>query len=747
MDKFVYPTSSDNLTRYRLPVGLMNLAEFIIQIEAMNANINIPIVRKAYEFSNWAHKGQKRASGEPYIEHCLNVAFILAEQHLDGATVAAGMLHDVVEDTDVTIEDLAREFSPEIASLVDAVTKLGYYQFKSRAENQSDYFRKMLISMASDIRVILIKLADRLHNMRTLEFLPHDKQVDIATETREIYAPLAHRFGMAKIKWELEDLSLKYIKPDAYRYLMERIDLTRAEREAYIDEISTTLGRALQEEAVQAEITGRAKHFDSVYRKMVKRQKPFEEIYDLIAIRIVTPTIKDCYHALGVIHNMWTPVADRFHDYIAIPKQNGYQSLHTTVVGPKGRMVEIQIRTPSMHYVAEFGIAAHWLYKEGRHVLDESDRQLSWLREVLDWQKDMTNPEEFMEFLKIDLFQDEVFVFTPNGEIKHLPLGATALDFAFAVHTSVGVHCSGTRVNGRLVPFETVLRSGDEVEIMTSPHAEPSNDWLKICKTTSARTKIRKYLKQKGFEQSLALGREMFERAIKKRNAKLPSDEQLLDAAMALSFTSAEQMFSKLGSGDLAVGALMSKLFPEESAAPAKPSLIKKFVDRARGGKGIKVEGMDSMMFRFANCCSPVPGERIVGFITRGRGLTIHRSDCVNAIILAQEPERKVDVTWDVAAEQSFLVRLAIVVEYRKNILYDITEVMADCDAEVRGAELTSKEAIAVGQFVIEIKNISHFNRVVAAIKKKIPRVVRVERVFGGEGEGSDGHVESDSRN
>jgi len=738
MDSTVFPGRSDNLTKFRFPVGMMNLAEFVIHVEAMNANVNIPVIRKAFEFSNWAHKGQKRASGEPYVEHCLNVAFILADQHLDGDTIAAGLLHDVVEDCDVSIEELAKEFSNEIAELVDGVTKLGAYKLKSQAENQFEYFRKMLISMSHDIRVIIIKLADRLHNMRTLEHLPEEKQISIATETREIYAPLAHRFGMAKIKWELEDLSLKFIKPDVYRYLVEHIDLTRGEREAYIDAISQKLRDALQEEELHVEITGRAKHFDSIYRKMVKRKKPFEEIFDLIAIRVVTPTVRDCYHALGVIHNKWTPVADRFHDYIATPKQNMYQSLHTTVIGPNGRMVEIQIRTPSMHYVAEYGIAAHWLYKEGKHVLDESDKQLSWLREVLDWQKDMTNPEEFLEHFKIDLFHDEVFVFTPGGELKHLPLGSTALDFAFAVHTDVGLRCVGTIVNGKLVPLKTELRSGDEVEVMTKPHAEPSIDWLKICVTPSARSKIRKYLKQKGFEQSLSLGREIFERALKKRSAQPPSDQQLLDASMALSFTSTDQMFSKLGSGDLTITTLMAKLFPTETAEK-KESIIKKFVDRARGGRGIRVAGMDNMMFRFAHCCQPVPGEKIVGFITRGRGLSIHRADCVNAVILAQEPERRVEVSWDVEADQAFLVKLMIVVEYRKNILYDITQVIANNDAEVRGAELqTNKEATATAQFVVEIKNVSHLNRVKSAVRKKIPGVIRIERALGGEADKED---------
>lgn len=716
----------------------MNLAEFVIHVEAMNANINIPIIRKAYEFSNWAHKGQKRKSGKPYVEHCLNVAFILAEQHLDGAAVAAGLLHDVVEDSNVKVDEIAKEFSPEIAQLVDGVTKIGHYHFKSREEDQADYFRKMLISMSRDIRVIIIKLCDRLHNMRTLEFLDKDRQIQIAAETREIFAPLAHRFGMAKIKWELEDLTLKYIKPDVYRYLVERVDLSRTQREEYIKDVSDTLSKALQDDGLVVEITGRAKHFDSVYRKMVKRNKLFEEIYDLIAMRVVTSSIKDCYHALGVIHSLWTPVSDRFHDYIATPKQNAYQSLHTTVVGPNGRMVEIQIRTQAMHYVAEFGIAAHWLYKEGKHDLDESDRQLSWLREVLDWQKDMTNPQEFMEYLKIDLFHDEVYVFTPNGELKHLPQSATSLDFAFAIHSDVGVHCSGTKVNGKLVPFDTALKSGDEVEVMTSPRCEPSLGWLKTCKTTSARAKIRKYLKQKGFEEAVALGKEMFDRAIKKRGVKQPNEEKVLDTAMALSYPSIDQLLFALGNGTLTMATLLTKLYPPDAEAPGQKSLIEKFVDRARGGKGIKVEGLDNMMFRFARCCQPVPGERIVGFITRGRGLTIHRLDCVNAIVAAQEPERRVEVTWDVAAGQGFLARLMVVVEYRKNILYDISEVIANADAEMRGAELKSEEATTVGSFVLEIKNINHLHRVIDAIKKKVKGVIRIERSFGGDGESAE---------
>ncbi|MCK4856451.1 MAG: bifunctional (p)ppGpp synthetase/guanosine-3',5'-bis(diphosphate) 3'-pyrophosphohydrolase [candidate division Zixibacteria bacterium] len=727
--------TDDRLPKYKFPMGLMNLAQFIIHVEAINADVNIPLLRKAYEFSSWAHRGQKRKSGEPYVEHSLNVAFILAEQRLDSATVAAGLLHDVVEDAGITIEVIEKEFSAEIAQLVNGVSKLSAYRYNSREEIQADYFRKMLLSMADDIRIIIIKLADRLHNMRTLEYLDRKRQVQIATETREIFAPLAHRFGMAKIKWELEDLSLKYLNPNVYDELVKRIDESRSDRQAYINEVTSALSKMLREEGLQAEISGRAKHFDSIYRKMAKRKLPFDQIFDLVAVRIITGTIKDCYHTMGVIHNQWTPVNDRFHDYIAVPKQNMYQSLHTTVVGPRGRMVEIQIRTRAMHHVAEYGIAAHWLYKEDKKELDEADRQLAWLHEVLTWQKEMTSPAEFLEYLKIDLFQDEVFVFTPKGELKRLRHGATALDFAFSVHTDVGLHCSGTKVNGRLVPFETLLKSGDEVEVLTSPHAEPSWDWLATCKTSVACAKIRKYLKQKGFEESVRLGKEMLERTLKKKRLKQPSQEQIIDAAMALSFTGADQMFSMVGHGEIDADKLVAKIYPPDTPDHPKESLVKKFVDRARHGQGIKVAGIDNMMFRFARCCQPVPGEKIVGFITRGRGISIHRADCINAIKHAQEPERQVEVSWDVRAGQGFLVKLRVIIEERKNIMADIIEVIASADADIRGAEISSGEAAALGQFIIQIKNINHLNRVMDRIKRKVKGVIEIERSFGSDQE------------
>jgi guanosine-3',5'-bis(diphosphate) 3'-pyrophosphohydrolase len=711
----------------------VNLAEFIIGVESFNANIDIPLIRKAYEFSAKAHSGQFRESKKPYLEHCLEVVFILAEQHLDSATIAAGLLHDVVEDTDVTIEQVKEQFGEEIASLVDGVTKIGELKFKSLEEEQVEYFRKMLLSMAKDIRVIIIKLADRLHNMRTLDSLDREKQKRIAAETREVYAPLAHRFGMAKIKWELEDLSLKYLDPEAYKELVHKVNERIEDREAYIREITEPLERELAKAGIKAEIAGRPKHFDSIYRKMKKRQKPFEEIFDLFAIRIIVDSEGECYHTLGIVHTLWMPVADRFRDYIALPKSNMYQSLHTTVIGPRGKMVEIQIRTHQMHRTAEYGIAAHWLYKEGRRELGESDKQMTWLREVLEWQKDLTNPSEFLEYLKIDLFRDDIFVFTPKGELKQLPKGSTPLDFAYAVHSEIGSHCIGAKVDGRMVPLNTVLSSGQEVEVVTSAHQNPSQDWLKIVKTPKARSKIKHWLRQKGYEESVNLGKEIFERELKKHSLKPPSEQELSDLAMGLNFRGSEAMFFGLGNGSVSLPHILSKLLPPEKQKEAKPSIIKKFVDKARGGaKGIRVGEMGNLMFRFAQCCQPVPGEDIVGFVTRGRGVSIHRSDCPNALQMLSEDERKMEVEWDVGKDQSFMVKLDVLVEDRKNILRDITQAIADTDTNVRGAEIKGGETTAVGSFIIEVKNIDHLNKTLKKIKK-VKGVIRVERSKGAE--------------
>jgi guanosine-3',5'-bis(diphosphate) 3'-pyrophosphohydrolase len=709
----------------------LNLAEFIIGVESFNANIDISLIRRAYEFSAEAHSGQYRMSRKPYLEHCLEVAFILAEQHLDSATIAAGLLHDVVEDTDVTIDRIRKVFGDEIADLVDGVTKISELKFKSQEEEQAEYFRKMLLSMAKDIRVIIIKLADRLHNMRTLDSLERNKQLRIARETRDVYAPLAHRFGMARIKWELEDLTLKYIDSEAYDELVRKISARREDREAYIREITEPLERELKKAGIKAEIAGRAKHFDSIYRKMKKRDKPFEEIFDLFAIRIMVDTEGECYHALGIVHTLWMPVADRFRDYIALPKSNMYQSLHTTVIGPRGKMVEIQIRTHQMHRTADYGIAAHWLYKEGKLKPDESDKHMTWLRDVLEWQKDLTNPYEFLEYLKIDLFRDDVFVFTPKGELKQLPKGSTPLDLAYAVHSDVGHHCIGARVDGKMVPLDMVLSSGQEVEVLTSSHQSPSQDWLKIVKSSRARSKIRHWLRQKRYEESVGLGSAIFERELKKRQTKPPTEQELSDLAMALNFHDFEALLSALGDGNVSVNQIFGKLTSPEKEAGAKPSLIGKFVDRARrSSKGIRIGGMGNMMFHFAGCCQPVPGEDIVGFVTRGRGVSVHRSDCPNALQMMTENGRRIEVQWDATRDQSFMVKLEVLVEDRKNVLRDITQAISDADTNVRGAEIKGGDTTAWGTFIVEVKNIAHLNKTVKKIKK-VKGVIQVERSKG----------------
>jgi len=705
----------------------MNLAEFIIHIESYNANIDIPLIRKAYEFSDRAHAGQRRYSGEPFVEHCLEVAFFLAELHLDSTTIAAGLLHDVVEDTQVTISDLRKEFGDEVAELVDGVTKLSAIQFTSLEEQQVEYFRKMLLSMAKDIRVILIKLADRLHNMRTLEHLPRDKRERIARETRDVYAPLAHRFGINKAKTELEDLSLKYLEPQMYEQLADLVKESKEEREACVQEIVHPLKEALGKDGIMATVHGRAKHLDSIHRKIRIRRVPFEEIYDLLAIRVIVNTERECYHALGIIHAKWKPAPNRFHDYIANPKPNGYRSLHTTVVGPRNRTVEIQVRTHQMHHIAENGIAAHWLYKEGRREMSSDDRQMVWLRDVLDWQKDMTNPAEFIEYLTMDLYSEDIFVYTPKGKLIHLPKGATPLDFAFQVHTEVGLHCAGAKINGRLQPLSTRLNSGDQVEIISNPNRVPSHDWLKLVKTSTARTKIRRWLKQSGFDQSASLGREIVERKLKKSRVKLPDDRTLQEYAEQLNRKSVDDLFAAIGNGSLAARKLVQLINPEEEKDTT--GFVSRVIDRIRRSKGITVQGLDNMMFRFAGCCQPVPGEDIIGFITRGRGVTVHHAECLVAIEIGDRyPERKIAVSWDTGKDQWFVVQLDLLCEDRKWVLRDITQALADSNTNLRGTEMhAAADATAVGHFVVEVSNLSHLNRVIDRIKK-VKGVMSVKR-------------------
>ncbi len=705
----------------------MNLSEFIINVEAFNANINIPLIRKAYEFGEKAHKNQKRFSGEPYISHCLEVALILAEQHMDSTTIAAGILHDVVEDTEVSLEDIEKEFGSEISFLLNGLTKIKNIRYSDYIEKQASYYRKMILAMAEDIRVVIIKLADRLHNMRTLGFMPEEKQLLIASETREVYAPLAHRLGMAKVKYELEDLALRYLHPKDYKEIDEKIKLSQREREAYIRRVINPLYRELYKAGIKAEIFGRAKHYDSIYRKLKKGNRKFEEIYDLLAIRVVTETQEECYHTLGIVHTIWPPVEGRFHDYIARPKSNMYRSIHTTVAGPENRWVEIQIRTHEMHRTAEYGIAAHWLYKEGKDALDEQDKRIVWVRRIMEWQSEMLNPEEFMEYLKIDLFFDDVFVYTPKGELKQLPKGATALDFAFAIHTDIGLHCHIAKINGAIRQLSTELKNGDEVGIITSPRAHPNHDWLSIVRTSKAKSKIRSWLKQQGFQEAMELGKDILERELKKQRIGFPDNDKLLDIAMALDQRDVPSLYAAIGDGRISYQTVINRIIPPSARKPKK-RIISHFIERARKvSKGIKVQGMDSMVFRFAKCCQPIPGDMIIGYITRGRGVSVHRKDCHNIEKLLNDSERRIEVEWDVDDNTAFMVKLDLSVEDRKDIVRDISEAVASVDINVRGIEINKLAPLYNASMVIAIKNLKQLNYAIRKLKA-VKGVYAVER-------------------
>lgn len=706
-----------------------------------NPDMDFDLIERAYAYSDQHHKGQSRKSGEPYLTHLTQVTLTLISLHLDAVTIAAGLLHDVVEDVEgITVEHLEKEFGPEVAALVDGVTKITGLTFQNREDRQAEYFRKMLLSMAKDIRIIMIKLADRLHNMRTLSYLEPEAIERIAAETQDIYAPLAHRFGMAKIKVELEDLSFKYLQPTAYRDIAEKVAQEREAREKYIEDIQQPLVEALKEAGVSATVKGRAKHFYSIHTKMQRRNKSFEDIYDLLAIRVITETVRDCYHVLGIIHTMYTPVFDRFKDYIAKPKMNMYQSLHTTVIALNGEMVEIQIRTKEMDRIAEVGIAAHWLYKENRMEANELDSRTVWLRQALDWQSEMTDPQEFMQFLRMDLYDDAIFVFTPKGDLKELPKDASALDFAFAIHTDIGLHCTGAKVNDRMVPLATPLNSGDTVMVFTSPRQTPSYHWLDIVKTSKAATKIRGWLKKATHEQSVALGEDLLGRELKRLKIKKKPLDDLADLAIGYGLPDVEHLHAAIGRGELAAAQVGQRLIPAEPPeAPTKESMLTKFVDRVRRSTdGVKVRGIDNMMLRFAQCCQPVPGDPIVGFITRGRGVTIHRKDCKNII---DDLDRRLPVDWDVDEQQSFMVGLNVCGYDRPGMLNDITKAITDSDINITHATMNASEGFADGTFTIEVQHLNQLEKVV----KRIGRIKGVEEVRRTVGTGKDGIEESPS--
>jgi len=707
----------------------------IEEIPKYQPGADLNLLTRAYEFSAASHRGQQRASGEPYLSHPLEVATLLVNFKMDVTTVTAGLLHDVLEDTKATKEDLEREFGADIAELVDGVTKIGKLAFSSREERQAENFRKMLVAMARDLRVLMIKLADRLHNMRTLDYLPPDRAKKIAQETLDIYAPLAHRLGMAKVKAELEDLALRALNPEDYVDLQKRVAKRRLEREADINQVIAILERKLSEVGIEAQIRGRPKHFYSIWKKMHDQGREFDEIYDLTAVRVITPSVRDCYGALGVIHSLWKPVPGRFKDFIAMPKVNMYQSLHTTVIGPKGDPVEIQIRTREMHRIAEEGIAAHWLYKEKKSGKDKLDESLLWLRQLIETQQDMKDPREFMDTVRVDLFPDEVYVFTPKGDVKALPEGSTPIDFAYAVHTKVGERCVGAKVNGKLVPLRYTLRQGDIVEIVTSPNQHPSRDWLKIVKSTRARSKINQWLKVEERARSIELGRELFEREAKKYRLNptaLLGGEEIKKAAADLGYSTGDDLLAALGYGKSSVHQLLNKVVPGALIEPAERAKTATAAPRPKTDQGVRIRGVDDLLVRFARCCNPLPGDQIVGFITRGRGLTVHARDCLTVAKSVLDRERLIDVEWDVAEPAKRPVKVAVYIgRDRPGLLAEITGAISSRNGNITKAEVTvTDDRRGINHFVIEVADLHQLQDIIGAIRE-IRDVINVERVRG----------------
>ncbi|MGH7322666.1 MAG: RelA/SpoT family protein [Candidatus Rokuibacteriota bacterium] len=713
---------------------MRTLGDLLVEIPRYQPGADLDLVRRAYAFSEEVHDGQRRLSGEPYHLHPLEVAGLLVDFKMDVTTVTAGLLHDVLEDTAATKEILTDRFGADIAELVDGVTKIGKLAFASREERQAENFRKMLVAMARDIRVLMIKLADRLHNMRTLEYLPADKQKKVAQETLDIYAPLAHRLGMAKVKGELEDLALGALYSEAYEDLQRRVAKRRLEREAEINQVVAILQKKLGEVGIAAQITGRPKHFFSIYKKM-QQGREFDEIYDLTAVRIIAPTVRDCYGALGVVHSLWKPVPGRFKDFIAIPKSNMYQSLHTTVIGPKGDPVEIQIRTPEMHRIAEEGIAAHWLYKEKKGQKDGFDQAFVWLRQLLEWQHEMKDPREFMETVKVDLFPDEVYVFTPKGDVKALPEGSTPIDFAYAIHTEVGNHCVGARVNGKLVPLRQALRQGDIVEVVTSPTQKPSRDWLKVVRSTRARSKIKQWLRTEERARSVILGRELLEREARKHRlalATLLESDELRKLGVEHGYSTVDDLLAGVGYGKTAVQTLIARFLPPEALVEPKTEFRPAKPTRSRPDSGVTVKGVDDVLARFAKCCSPVPGDPIVGFITRGRGITVHTRDCPNLAAGVVDTERTVAVDWDVAEKTPLPVKIAVFIgRDRPGLLAEISTAISSRQANIVKAEVTvTEDRRGINHFTVEVADLDQLQGVIAAIAA-VKDVIGVERVRG----------------
>ena len=725
---------------------IATIDDIIAEMKKKNRRADTKLILKAYEFAKLKHGDQKRKSGEPYIIHPVQVAYILAGLELDESTICAALLHDLLEDTDVTKKDVVTQFSQEIYDMVDGVTKLGKLNYTSKEEQQVENYRKMFLAMGKDIRVILIKLADRLHNMRTLKYLTRDRQIANARETMDLYAPLANRLGMYSLKWELEDLSFKYLYPEEYREIVEGIDKKREERLEFINMIMDEIRVHLKKQRIEAEITGRAKHLYSIYRKMKRDNKTLDQIYDLFALRIIVNSVKDCYAALGVVHDLYNPMPGRFKDYISVPKPNMYQSLHTTLIGPKGTPFEVQIRTWDMHRIAEFGIAAHWAYKEANKTkksnVTVTEDKLAWLRETLEWQKDMQDPQEFLNTLKTELFEDEVYVFTPKGEIKVLPRGATPIDFAYNIHAEIGHHMVGCKINSKMMPIITNLKSGDIVEVITSDQAKgPSRDWLKFVKSSYAKTKIQQWFKKNEREANIEKGKDLIEKEIKRVGMNYDQIFKTEFVQVALDrykYNTVDDMYASVGFGAMSASKIIARIL-EEYRKEHKEENVEKTLEELSKEKmgtkarvshaGIIVEGIDNCLVKLSKCCNPVPGDEIVGYITRGRGVSVHRKDCSNVTdLVSSEEARMIDVYWAEQEKVAYHVDIEIFANDRNGLLADIINMIAATKCKMLAvSSRANKEKIAITELTIEIENVEALNNVIKSLRK-VDSVYEVKR-------------------
>lgn len=713
-------------------------AKLIEKLELYASKESINKVRKAYQFALEQHKDQSRKSGEAFIIHPLAVAELLADLRLDVTSIEAALLHDVVEDTDVDLERIKKKFGPQVAILIDGLTKLDLIKFSTQEQEQAENIRKMILAMAKDIRVVLIKLADRFHNMQTISHLSWQQQIEKAKETIEIYAPLAHRLGISQLKWQLEDLSFQVLEPQKYVEIKRMVSEKREQREQYIEEVINMLNGSLEKNSVDADISGRPKHLYSIYQKMIQKGKEYTEIYDLTAIRVIVDSVPDCYTVLGSIHNIWKPIPGRFKDYIAMPKFNLYQSLHTTVIGPKGKPLEIQVRTKDMHHVAEFGIAAHWKYKNQGDV---KTSELPWIKSILEWQTDLKDAVDFVETLKVDLFHDEVFVFTPKGRVVSLPTGATPIDFAYLIHTDIGNSCVGALINNKIVPLGHTLENGDIIEVLTSKNAHPSKDWLQIAETPKARSRIRQWFAKHRMEDSQQLGKEVLQKAMRKKRlaASISQIGGLLEQiAKEYNFKNSDVLIGSIGEGVTSVSQVVAKianLIKKEEEEKDLDMTVEQAINfkpqrKQMKSVAVKVHGVDDVMVRLSRCCNPMPGDEIMGFITIGRGISIHSRECRNVPALLRTPERKVDVSWENRQDASFKVEIEVVALDRKGLLKDITISISDAKINIDSAKVSiNKDKTAVFRFVFEASSINHLSSVLSSIKK-IDSVLDVYRVM-----------------